>query len=455
MKKLIVFLLICLLNVTFIFAQDAYIPLPGDDYTEEASSENESSDIPLPGSSDDEVNISQMKIEFSGYVEDTVNAEYLKNEKEDNVYNQTRARLNIFGGKKDKYDFAIGVIGDVYSGDKNVNLYDYLYEEDRNELIPGMESLLQYEIENEIYIQEAFITLYSSFLQFRIGRQKYYSGNGYAYSPIDFFNTKNPLDPGYETDGVDGVLLSVFMPFDITVEGFGHLNNEIKRADAQAKIKFQILSFDISMQYTYYNKLLTSYESLNDLATLQSLVTQTSEYSDYQYQYRNHFAGGSITGDLFGITVYSEGGYNWSKPVDEDKTIDFTENYARALVGFNYTFEMQLYIMAEYLYNGNGENEYSDISVYDKLRYYGGENISLVRHTVFSGISYPVTDLTDGSLYVISGIDDRSFIFNPMISYSVFSGAKIDLSAFIPYSKEKSTLSESGYGGFLRFKASF
>lgn len=416
-------------------------------------------DIPMPGESsqvedDTGTPVNNNLFEVSGYVENTVNSEYVYDQST-SLYNNTRIRLNIEGGDKKTYDYALGFVGTLYSGTTDIDLSNYLYQEQKESLVPGMEKMLTFSLKNEIVLQEAFISLYGTSYKFRIGRQKYYSGVGYAYNPIDFFNNKNPIDPSYEINGVDAALFIIYLPSEIEFENIAILGSEIENINYQAKIKLTLVDFDISLQYSYFMKKLTDFETINSPTVLNNIGSGLVEFDDYIVKYRNHFVGGSFIGDVWGLSIYSEGGGIWSRVKGDSLNANRDDFYVTYLSGFNYTFEMQLYIMAEYLYNGNGVNSNNNISLNDRLQYYSGENISIVKNTLFTGLSYPITDLSDIGLYSIIGIDDKSLIINPNLKISLITNVSMDMNLVIPYSKEESSLGNAGMGGFVRIKASF
>jgi hypothetical protein len=89
------------------------------------------------------------------------------------------------------------------------------------------------------------------------------------------------------------------------------------------------------------------------------------------------------------------------------------------------------------------------------MAYFSGEALSTNRDTLFTGLSYPLSDLIEGSLYSILNLNDGSFLLNPWLIYDVRPGLKLSLSGNIPIGDESSQVGKSGPGGFARLKWNF
>ncbi|MBN1498951.1 MAG: hypothetical protein JW982_02250 [Spirochaetes bacterium] len=393
------------------------------------------------------------QIIFSGYVENTFSCEYDKKAEKESLLDYTRVRLNSSGKLNDNSDFAVGIVGRMYSGSTGINMTEYLPEEKQDDLNPFTAYIFSAEYENDIYIQEAFLTFYFDYFKIRPGRQKYYSGTGYAYNPTDFFNSKNPLDPGYETDGLDGILISFNLPAGAELECFYRTGYRFEDSDYQTCLKFSFFSTDAVLQYTGIILNRTDFEMAD--ADAASIAADPSLYDSYSTDYRIHFIGGSISSDAAGIGLRAEGGYVMSSAETSEMTLDYDGNYEVLLAGFDYTFEMQLYIIMEYYRNGAGVNHEDDAGLNEIMANIAGETDSIVKDTLFTGVSYPVTDLADAAVYAIVGLRDRSVIINPVVNWSVFSGGMLEFSGIIPYGKKGSYTGSLPSGGFIRAKVSF
>ncbi len=410
-------------------------------------------DIPMPGDSIEVEKSSEAKaFTFSGYVENTTTAEYLKSESREFILNGSRARLKFSGRPSEHFDYSINLTGTLYSGANETELKRYLPKEERDSVKEP--SPFVYSMENDIYLQEAFGTLYLGVFMIRAGRQKFYTGTGYAFNPIDLFNVKNPLDPAYETDGFDSMLAELRVSDSVVLQGLVKYSDRLSDSGYLARIKGRLSGWEIALQYTHLIRNRTDYITMNQQGPAL-LTANIFDPSLFVHEYRWHLAALEFSGEVFGWQVYGEGGYAFIKDMDDEKGLSGeVKSHERILAGINYTFKSELYVMAEYLRIGERDTTCGDYSLNDWLAYYSGEIESLNRDTIFAGVSYPAADLMDFSFYCISGINDRSFLLNPWIEYSVCSGCSLSVAVYIPAGKEGQN-GESGASGFVRLKYSF
>ncbi len=445
------FILLLLAAAPALMAEED-IPLPGDE-----------TNIPLPGETRTATPGSKA-VTLRGYVENTTTVEYLEATEKETLLNATRARLNLGGRPSKNIDYGIGLAGLLYAGACEYDLTAYLPAPDAATV--AVPPLFAMNLENSIYLQEAFVTLYLPHLRIRAGRHKFYTGTGYAYNPTDLFNRKNPLDPTYETDGIDALLVALELPKNFEIQGLIHINDSFRKAGYMGRLKGHILGWDMALQYTHAVRKRYDYSSLNTMAGLlpaetdpgyaAAYIALAETAPNYYRSFRWHFAGGELSGEILGINFNAEGGYAWIEATGNQGTLDRAgKNHERFLVGFDYTFPFQLYVMAEYLRIGQAASNKETITLNDRLAYYSGETLALTRDTIFSGITYPFTDLMDGALYCIAGINDGSVIINPRIDWSIFPAAKLIISVYVPLGSEKSQVGRSSVSGFIRVKINF
>ncbi len=432
MKRFLI--LILLLHTASIFGQE--VPLPGESLNEDQS-ENNIGDL-------------------SGHIENTTTAYSNETQEQTDLLNNTRARINLEGRPNKNTDYALSLSGSLYSGADRYQLLDYFPEKQRNEA--ALQEAYIYTYENEIVLQEAFGSLYFDDIMVRLGRQKFYTGTGYAYNPSDLFNTKNPVDPSYELDGLDALLISVPLPYNFSLDTLLRAGETPQKSDLCLYAAGYAGSWSFGAQYSSVYREVTDYESFNRVDAESAVMTGNTEALDpstYLRYSRWHYTGLEFSGDVSGIHIYGEGGYvtaekNSSPGLHE--TID--RNHERILIGCDYTFEMQLYLIAEYLRYGPGNSSAEDISFTDRIEYYTGEHLSLAKNTLFTGASYPVTDLSELGIYTIYEIDVQSVMINPQYTYDIAEGAELSVNGQFPAGRKKA-VGSSGPGGFVRVKFSF
>jgi len=450
-KGVLVFSLLFLLLSSGVAAQETSFPLPG----EESAIPMPGADatVQLPGSSGKDNVLDSLKIR--GYVENTFNYEQSKSQNHELLFNVTRSRLNLSGKPDEHFDFGIGVVGTLNSGATEFDLAGYMPDELREQLVPGIAGLFRHKIENEIFIQEAFGTLYMPNFRLRIGRHKFYTGTGYAYNPIDIFNYKNPLDPTYEINGLDSALATFELPRQTEIQGFIKFGDRLSRNGYLLRLKTYISGWDMALQYSEDTRERVDWETLNSSEAVIALM-QGVPFESFLREFRWRLLGVEFAGELGGIGIHGEGGYAFIKGKSDVGTlVNGEENHERFLVGIDYTFDFQLYFLAEYLRMGQGKTESSEITLNDRMAYFSGDILSINRDTMFAGITYPLTDLIDFSLYGILALNDPSVTINPWLLYSIYPGVNLSFTAYVPVGDDQSQNGESGSGGFIRLKFSF
>jgi hypothetical protein len=449
----------CLLGVPgLLTAQEPPVPLPGDEPVslpgdDLAPLPSEDADVPAVAAPS---SAWSQALEFRGYVENTMTLEYLKQEEEEILLNAGRVRLNIEGDPDEWWDFGIGLVGVINKGATKVSLTDYLPDDLQSCIFPEVKDLFQYQLEEEdIFVQEAFGTLYTDHVRLRVGRHKFYSGTGYAYNPIDLFNVKDPLDPTYETGGLDALLLSLNFPHQTELEGLVRYDDQLETTDYLLRLKTYLRGWDLALQYTHSLQSRVDWEALNSEDALAAFA-QGGSFEAFTREFRWHLIAAEFAGELWDWGVYGEGGYALIDAPEEAGTLRAAaDDHERLLLGLDHTFAMQLYVMLEYLRLGQGRTDTAEITLNDRLAYLNGEILSINRDTLFSGLSYPLTDLLDFSLYAIIGCNDVSVLLNPWLVYDLRPGLTFSLSLNLPIGDEKGQNGKSGASGFARLTFNF
>ena len=394
-------------------------------------------------------------MKIRGYVENTFNYEQDRSRHRELLLNSTRSRLNLSGRPDESFDFGIGVVGTLNSGATEFDLTRYMPDNLQQKLAPEASEIFKQRIENEIFLQEAFGTLYMPYMQLRIGRHKFYTGTGYAYNPIDIFNHKNPLDPTYEINGLDSVLGSIELPHQTEIQGFVKFADRLATSGYMLRLKTYISGWDTALQYSECTKERVDWETLNTSESVSALV-QGAPFENFMREFRWRLLGVEFAGELGGIGIHGEGGYTFIEGKDNVGTLtNAGEDHERFLIGIDYTFDFQLYFIAEYLHIGQGRIDSSEITINDRMAYLSGEVLSINRDTVFTGVTYPLTELIDFSLYGIVACNDTSAVVNPRLLYSIYPGVSLSLTAYVPVGDEQGQNGKSGPGGFARLKFNF
>jgi hypothetical protein len=134
--------------------------------------------IPLPGGQQSSEEESSFEWDWGGYFEDTLNAEYVEEEGGAAALNAARLRLNLWGEYQSIFDFGASVVGILFAGRTEIDTVQYFPDFDQGRIVPpdpesglpGARELFTYEIDNQLFFQEAFGTLYLPGFRVRAGR---------------------------------------------------------------------------------------------------------------------------------------------------------------------------------------------------------------------------------------------------------------------------------------------
>jgi hypothetical protein len=392
-------------------------------------------------------------ISVGGYIENNTRLSSTVMPVTADFLNNTRGKLSVSGTKGKDYDFSVVIVGAVFIGDISLNVLPYM----PRYIIPfvpdNFKNKFSYNYNNDLWMQEGYATVYKGPFRLRAGRQKLYSGTGYAFNPTDLFNKKNPLDPAYEVEGIDSIFAGLTLAGETefnAVYSFGSSKTsgryykKITDGDYQLKIKTHFGRWDTGLFYTKAMQRFTDAEAT-------ALGVRDSLTVDLTWRM---FAG-SFSGELFNIGIHGEGGYVF---VDSYRDVIFLnhelEDHLRLLLGMDYTFDSRLYVIFEYLYIGQGLKD-SVYTISDRISVLTGERPTLSRHTTFSGIRYPVTNLLSAELYWIFFACDSSSILNPWIVWNAMTDMSFSFSLSVPLGQEQSINGRSGIAALGRLRYSF
>jgi hypothetical protein len=130
---------------------------------------------------------------------------------------------------------------------------------------------------------------------------------------------------------------------------------------------------------------------------------------------------------------------------------DNSPNFAGVLSG-DYTFSSSLYLHAEAIYNSNGRSENLGV-----LQFFSTDAgmLSPSRWELFQEISYNITPLFRGSLFVIFNPMDCSRIWVPSFSYNLSDNWDLYLIGLLAEGENLTEYGNYGKSVYLRLKYSF
>ncbi|MBD3377579.1 hypothetical protein GF406_21300 [candidate division KSB1 bacterium] len=346
-----------------------------------------------------------------------------------------KLRLDLSADISENLTFNGDYIYRTYHGATTFNLLDFLPYRIRNDYLTQsalppqqVRPLFDIEYKDETFLDNAYATLYTAHMNVRIGKQQLPWGTGYAWNPTDLFNDKNLLDPTYEKTGINALKVEIPWGQMGLFTGIVSVGETWSTSTRALKIKKYIAGFDVSLSYAEKSQ------------------------SDYDYQtffessQKRRLLGADFSGALFGLGIWGEGATN---------RMYYDKNYTQVLMGMDYTFENGLYLMAEYYHNGLGKPNKQNYTFSDWMNMLGPEGENLAQNYVYLGEMYPLTELLNGSTYLILNIDDGSGLFFPWFDFSLNDNSEILLVGYLPFGSKESEFGEFGAGGFVRVRVYF
>jgi len=337
------------------------------------------------------------EVDITGYVEHTLQIDYAADVNEQ-LIDATKLRLDFTNGSLGGLEFRANINMIVNHGTVEYDARGYLPEEVVADLASfGIPPVFPLE-RQRTYLDNAFISWDIGPARLRAGKQQLAWGPGYSFNPTDLFHRKNILDPTYEKEGVAA------LRFDLTWGLGGRFT-----AIASPREDFGASG--------YAMRLGTHISSVGyDVAVTLHQVEDSTSVSSTTFlpiMQRRRAAGLELSGELLGLGVWFEGNFN---------SMELEEDFTRAVMGFDYTFESGLYFMAEGLYNGRAEAG-SPYPTHDWLaNLMFGEPVG--SWWILSGLRQDISELTSGSMYLFAS-PDGSLMVNPRLDISIAQNADL------------------------------
>lgn len=371
-------------------------------------------------------------LSFSGYFENQGYFRYNKNNEKFSILDYNKLRLDIQSNISEKVTFNADLILMTYHGNTNFNVLDFLPESIKASVPEYLSDRFVTSLEDTYFVNDAYITLYLEGLSIRIGKQQIPWGTGYTWNPTDNFHSKNQLDPTYEKEGVNAMTLDIPLGPDGSLTAVAATREQTENPSFAVKLKKNILGFDISGSWQYISEMNLDPETFTSI------------------EHQRNVIGFDFTGELFDLGFWGEGTFNI--PTDD---VPAHEEYTEALVGMDYTFTNELYIMFEYLHRSQGVSEKEKYNYFDFLKTFFGETTNIGSDYLVCGINYPASDFIKLQLYSIFNLNDSSWILIPWIVWDASENFEIDLSFNFFLGDSGSEYGEYPHGCLLRFRTYF
>lgn len=376
----------------------------------------------------------QERVEVFGYFESQMMGVFIKSEFKQLYTNKLRVDLKSF--LSEKITFAANFDYITYHGKTQWNVLDFLSEKITSSIPERMKDLYVLPFNNRQFLDNAYIKIAFKYFDLTAGKQQISLGTGYAWNPTDVFNIKDLLDPTYEQPGHNAVRLDIPLSNRSTLTALYSPEEDWKSSARMVRIKGNLGRFDLSL--VAIEKIWRFHD-----------YTQFDPAGMYflEQPEKRQLLGGSTAGELFGLGVWAEYAYNW---------METTENFYELLVGTDYTFDFQTYVMAEFYRNTLGKSDHQEYSINDWMRLMAMEQKAITRDQIFLFIQHPVTDFIQLGMSNIYSISDNSLALVPTLSYSFSENVEIFVYLNLNLGKEGTVFAESmGNGGMVRVRVYF
>ena len=376
----------------------------------------------------------QDRVELFGYFEPTFLAAKTRNTVQQLFTN--KLRVDLKAGLSNRVSFAANFDYITYHGKTTWNILDFL----SNDLTSGIPEFSQvfYSIPftDRHFLDNAYLKIALKHVDITAGKQQISLGTGYVWNPLDVFNIKDPLDPTYEQPGHNAVRIDLALGSQTSLSALYSMEDSWKNSARMLRFKGNLLRFDFS---------LTAIETVWRYHDYTSFDLAAMNFTELPEQRR--LVGGSTAGELLGFGVWAEYAYNWM-----EKTQDFNE----LVVGIDYTFDFQTYLMIEYYRNTLGKTDFKQYTLNDWMRQFAAEQKTISRDQIYAFFRHPVTDFIELGASCIYSISDKSAAVIPTLNWS-FSD-NLDIMAYVNFNagREGALYSKiSGQGGLIRARYYF
>jgi hypothetical protein len=371
----------------------------------------------------------------------------------------TRLRVDVDADLPQGVEVRADAVGRLFVGETEFDLRDLIPGKTFDDLIArdvgwaGMVNAgaFTYQLENELYIDNAYLKIPAGPLLFSLGKQPLEQGAGYVWNPTDVFIEKDMFDPIYEKEGV--VSLRAMIPLgeiaslDLAVAP----ENDFEKwtGGGRARLRLGPLTFGPAAYLTRVERtdLEGSLDEMEAAATLGGDPEQAIRVANA----RRVMVGGDAVLDVEGVRLWTEGAHNFVG--DEQGAPD---DWWELSAGLEYFFSFETHLMVEYFHYGRGpEQRSATYSLNDWMGALATELRVLGRDLIFVSEDHPFADFWTVGLASIASFSDGSAAVMADVRWDFIQDGEIWLLVAGSVGEPEDFLS-SGIGqGWLRVKVYF
>ena len=373
-------------------------------------------------------------LQWSGYYEPQFAGMTVKDQYLQLVSNKLRVDLNA--DLSDRVSFGANFDYITYHGKTKWYILDFLTPSVTSEVPQGMESFYILPFSDRHFLDNAYIKLSFKHFDLTVGKQQISLGTGYVWNPTDVFNIKELFDPTYEQPGHNALRVDVPIGSMYTFTALFSPEDNWKNSAKLIQLKGRISHFD----YTLIGiEKVWRFHDYTQLGFENMVFLELPE--------KRQLLGASTAGELLGLGVWAEYAFNW---------MENSKNFYELVVGTDYTFNFQTYVMVEYYRNTSGKTDYEQYNLNDWMRLITMEQKAISRDQVYTFIQHPATDLLTIGISTIYSLSDNSFALVPTLNYSLSDDVEIFAYLNFNFGREGKVFSKNmGNGGLIRVRVYF
>jgi len=376
----------------------------------------------------------QDKVELFGYFESQIMGAEIKGDFCQLYTNKLRVDLKSSISKN--ITFAANFDFITYHGKTKWDILDFLSPSITSTIPQGMESYYVIPFSNRTFLDNAYIKFSFKHFDLIVGKQQISLGTGYLWNPTDVFNIKDMLDPTYEQPGQNALRIDVALSSVYTLSVLYSPDDTWKNSAKMIQFKGRISHFDYSF---------IMIEKVWRFHDYRQFDTENMNFLELPE--KRQLLGASTAGELLGLGVWTEYGYN---------KMEYSKDFYEFVVGADYTFDFQTYMIVEYYRNTLGKTNYEQYNINDWMRLFTAEQKAVARDQFYVLIEHPATDLLTLGLSSIYCLSDNSLALLPTLNYSLSENVEIIAYLNFNFGQEGTALGKNiGNGGLLRVRVYF
>lgn len=376
----------------------------------------------------------QERVEFFGYFESQIMGTGLKGDFYQLYTN--KLRIDLKSDLLDNITFGVNFDYITYHGKTKWDILEFLPNNITSQVPPGMKGFYFLPFSDRVFLDNAYIKIGFKHFDLTVGKQQISLGTGYVWNPMDVFNIKDILDPTYEQPGHNAMRFDLPLGATYRITALYSPEDEFKNSAKLIEFKGRISRFDYSLIAIEKHWRFHDYTQF-DLANMNFLELPENR----------QLLGFSTAGEFLGLGVWAEYAHN---------NLEKTKEFESLVIGTDYTFDFQTYIMAEFFHNTLGKRNFKQYDINDWMRLLANEQKAISQDQVYIFIQHPITDFISLGASSIYSISDNSFALVPMLNCNYSDN--LDIMAYLNFNfgKEGTAYSkETGNGGILRARFYF